>query len=404
MNKINLDSKIKCEGKKIHHWKSEGKKYMLIRNVDEEVGLNGINPFYIKKVIDSVVGGEVVQAKTLRDGKILVQTANIRQAQRILTLSEMATGLKVEVSPHPKLNSCKGVVFCRDFKHIDDETLEKELADQKVTKVQRMRKNGEETGLFFITFDGENIPEYIACGYMRVNVRPFEEEPSRCFKCLQFGHQKFNCQSKVEVCGNCAKPSHTDRLKKEKCINEMKCVNCTEEGHGSFSKKCIIYKKEKEILSIMEKDKVGIFEAKRRFFEKYPNFSFADAVKQKLTCNESCICCREKKRKLVEPGPGKNGPGPSAQPRLANIRDSAKMEVDTALVQKSSTSEYLDKIIDEIVIPCSGEPSPPSSEDEKNSKPPDPKKSKKAEQDEKKEARKKEKELIREAKLNHLKN
>lgn len=141
-----------------------------------------------------------------------------------------------------------GVVRARDFKHLLDEELLEELKDQKVSKIHRVTRMMNEK---------------------KIKVLPYVEEPMRCFKCLKFGHQKMRCNfAKEPVCGRCARPQHVDRQKNEKCTGDSYCVNCESDEHGSFDKRCMVYKKEFKIAKIKNDERVTFGEAHKIYVQR----------------------------------------------------------------------------------------------------------------------------------------
>jgi hypothetical protein len=168
--------------------------------------------------------------------------------------------------------------------------------------------NGEkvETGTYFLTFQLTSVPERIFCGYERIKVTPYVDEPMRCFKCLKFGHQKLRCRFEdVPICGRCAKPQHIDKEKQEKCTDNSYCVNCESNDHGSFDKRCAVYKKEYEIAKIKVYEKVNFGEAQRLYTQRQFQGGrtmagiVRDAVdiRQTKTCGCPCICKRQPEKK-----------------------------------------------------------------------------------------------------------
>ena len=66
------------------------------------------------------------------------------------------------------------------------------MKDQDVVDVHCMtKKDGNvrtKTGLCFLTFALNKIPEYVNVGYERVQVRPYVQKPMHCNKCQKFGN------------------------------------------------------------------------------------------------------------------------------------------------------------------------------------------------------------------------
>lgn len=295
--------------------KTMGPKYLVVSRMDSEEGLEKLNPFLLKKCIDELTGESPISAKKLRDGKILIHTSNLEQAEKLVTLIQFDEATKVKVSLHPHLNKSKGVVWNRDFQYIEDNELLEALKDQGVTGIQRMKKRNPstglefETGLYFLFFDTQDIPNHIMCGYEKVAVREFEPDPQRCFKCLQFGHLQAACRAEAKICGNCGEESHTDWKKKERCDREKLCTNCQSTEHGSFFKKCPAFIKEKTILKIGKEESVDPGEARRIYRAKFQKETFpspSDHLGQSSNktdcrnCGKLAVVVRELQKRIKE--------------------------------------------------------------------------------------------------------
>lgn len=273
----------------------QGEKFLFISRTDEKKDLSTISPFFLKKCIDGIAGGEVKSAKKTRDGRVLVHTKNLSQAKKLVQLVQMANEIHVEVKEDEKMNQSKGVVYSRDFRFSDDDEILEELKSQNVIAIYRVKKrsgesNGQDTGIYFLTFNTNVLPQQIRCGYEMIDVRPYIPEPLQCFRCLQFGHPQKACKMREEegrLCGTCTEKEHTDRSKFEKCQNTPKCVHCGSTEHGSFFKKCNKYIIEKEIIAIKTIKHIPYGQARLEFMKSHPlnQRSFASITKTQATEN-----------------------------------------------------------------------------------------------------------------------
>ena len=59
----------------------DGQNYLIISRSDEKQTMENVSPFLMRKCINHVVGGKVRQMSALRNGTILIETENLRQAQ-----------------------------------------------------------------------------------------------------------------------------------------------------------------------------------------------------------------------------------------------------------------------------------------------------------------------------------
>lgn len=111
------------------------------------------------------------------------------QVKDLLKLTQLH-GLKVRVTILVGLDTCKGVIFHRDLRTMDESEILENM-DQSVI-VNCMAKKDEnvrmKTGLCFLTFASSKIPEYVYVGYERVQLRHYSQKPMRCNRCQKFGH------------------------------------------------------------------------------------------------------------------------------------------------------------------------------------------------------------------------
>ncbi|GBN11564.1 hypothetical protein AVEN_246259-1 [Araneus ventricosus] len=224
---------------------------LMDSNIPPRVGLE-------KAIIATV--GEVKSTKKFRSGDLLVEVHSRKQSQQKVKLKTFSN-IPITVSPHASLNSSKGVITCGELLNVPTEEILKEWQGQGVSHVRRIsiRRDGQllNTKHLILTFDSTKLPENIKAGYMRLSVRTYIPNPLRCFKCQRFGHSKTSCRGTL-TCARCAEVGHesTD------CTRTEKCVNCKGE-HTSFSRNCIAWKREKEIISSKIKKQISYPEARK---------------------------------------------------------------------------------------------------------------------------------------------
>ncbi|GBM44059.1 hypothetical protein AVEN_223180-1 [Araneus ventricosus] len=232
----------------------------------------------VEKAITATVS-EVKSTKKLRSGDLLVEVHSRKQSEQIVKLKTFSN-IPITVSPHASLNSSKGVITCGELLNVPTEEILKELQGQGVSHVRRIsiRRDGQllNTKHLILTFDSANLPENIKAGYMRLSVRTYIPNPLLCFKCQRFGHSKTSCRGTL-TCARCAEVGHesTD------CTRTEKCVNCKGE-HTSFSRNCIAWKQEKEIISTKIKKQISYQEARKLIKSQTPTpgNSYVSVVKK----------------------------------------------------------------------------------------------------------------------------
>lgn len=259
--------------------------------------MDTVSPFLLKKVIYCNVG-EIDFCNFLRDGTVLIQTKDSKQAEKLKKLTKLSDDINIEISEHNTLNNCKGVVYSRDLTYLSDKEILEGLNSQGIISVRRLKKliTGRETdsGLFIVQFSSSILPDKIEIGFEKVEVRPYIPAPLKCFSCFKFGHTTLNCKID-KLCINCGNKYHTGE--NERCLNLMKCVNCDSTEHNSSSRNCPKYIKEKDIQSIKVLSKVSVREAVQIYNSKHPTstgFSYSFVTAPRKNCNCKCSCSESK--------------------------------------------------------------------------------------------------------------
>ena len=195
--------------------------------------------------------------------------------------------LKVTVSLHGSLNSCKGVVRCPDLKEVSE--LE-EMREQGVINVRRIkiRRDGTltDTNTFVFTFNTPTLPKQLKVAFLRVSVDPYIPNPLRCYACQVFEHHENKCH-REEICANCGQAKHF--ADETDCKRPPKCVNCKED-HPANSMQCQAWHTEKEILKVKYTRNISFQEA-RKIVDSYtaaPGKSYASITKT-VGVTVSCV-------------------------------------------------------------------------------------------------------------------
>ena len=131
--------------------------------------------------------------------------------KKLLRLNKLHD-LKVTVSLHGSLKSCKGVVRCPDLNGVNEREILEEMREQGVINVRRIkiRRDGtlRDTNTFVFTFNTSILPKQLKIAFLRVSVDPYIPNPLRCYACQVFGHHENKCHRK-ELCANCGQPKHS---------------------------------------------------------------------------------------------------------------------------------------------------------------------------------------------------
>ena len=254
-------------------------RFLVISSKEEDRQMSNISPFVIEKVLHGMVGVPR-SIKKLPSGDLLVEYEKKKQIDTLLRL-EKFHDLKVKVSLHASLNTCKGVVRCPDLKGVSEQEILEEMREQGVINVSRIKIRRDDTlkdtNTFVFTFNTSILPKQLKVAFLRVSVDPYIPNPLRCYQCQVFGHHENKCK-REEMCANCGQPKHS--ADETDCKRPPKCINCKED-HPANSRDCQAWHTEKEILKIKYTRNISFPEA-RKIVDSYtaaPGKSYASITK-----------------------------------------------------------------------------------------------------------------------------
>ena len=187
--------------------------------------------------------------KRLRSGDLLVKYTNKKHIECLLRLKQFHD-LKVTVSLHGSLNTCKGVVRCPDLQGVSEDEILENMREQGVINVRRIKvgRDGtlKDTNTFVFTFNTSVLPKQLKVAFLRVSVDPYIPNPLRCYACQVYGHHENKCH-REEICANSGQSKHS--ADETDCKRPAKCINCKED-HPANSRQCQAWHTEKEILKV----------------------------------------------------------------------------------------------------------------------------------------------------------
>ena len=155
----------------------EGPAKVLVTKTSGD--FKGYNPFALKRTLDALCG-PVQDAKTTRDGALLIVTTDRDQTEDLLKVTTLG-GFPVTVALSDKVKSVMAVCRSDELTGMTNAELLEELKTQGVCRMERLRsRNAAEWGpnpTIRINFYGDDIPRHLICGYLRVPVDPWVPPP-----------------------------------------------------------------------------------------------------------------------------------------------------------------------------------------------------------------------------------
>ena len=160
-------------------------KFFLISAADGS-NLPEIDCITGNEELERLLKGKPTKITELRNGNLLVETANRQQSTAIASLLTLA-GTAVKIAPHDKMNQVKGTIRYENRPNFTDDQILNALNRYHAVDIYRLRRklNGAlvPMPLYIVTFKKPNLPEYVRIGWTRCNVRIYVPRPRRCFKC-----------------------------------------------------------------------------------------------------------------------------------------------------------------------------------------------------------------------------
>lgn len=186
--------------------------------------------------------GEVLLAKVLRDGNLLVVVKSEEQKNKVLSTESICKKIVQEwcwVLGDSKVT--RGVISGIPVEE-DLEKLKWCIQGGEVSRVKRLLQtvNGDRVSSFsvLLEFEGTVLPDRVKIWCMSFPVRVFVPPPLRCYKWQRYGHIAVVCKEKQK----CLKCGGEHRF--EKCGDNVldKCSNCGGQHRLSF-RSCEVRKK-----------------------------------------------------------------------------------------------------------------------------------------------------------------
>lgn len=265
-------------------------KFLLIAHADPLQNLNKINPFIVMKALEGYTT-ELKQVTKLRNGTLLVETRNQRQADTLLKAKTLADS-PIQVREHPTLNTVRGTIFSYDLLELDEQYLLDNLKEQKVVKVERVKKFNASrelvsTPAIILTFQGKTLPISIKAGYLLLRIKTYYPLPLKCKTCHKFGHSSKRCRGE-RLCASCGNPTHENEC------TIIKCINCTQHyptlnmnAHSANDRNCMKFLEEKEIVKIMVDEQKMYNDARIKFNQLFPRTATTSTFAATLKTNNT---------------------------------------------------------------------------------------------------------------------
>lgn len=183
---------------------AEKEGFKIIVRFKDGNDIRKIRPVVLTRGLKEEVG-EIVMAKVLADGGLLIQCKDEGQRGKAMKLKKVCN---IVVESVKKLNDgpfVRGVIYDIPV----EENVEEPRASMKGGKIigikrLQARRAGERVDSLSVLLDFEErvLPDSVPVGYLRYRVRAYVPPPLRCYKCQKYGHIAAACKGK-QRCGKC---------------------------------------------------------------------------------------------------------------------------------------------------------------------------------------------------------
>ena len=111
-------------------------RWFILQGTDQSQPVSKLSPFVIDKALRAAAG-DLKTVKRLQKGDLLLEASSSTQSRCLQHLTHLGD-CPVSVTPHRTLNSCKGVIRCRDLVDCDKDEILSELSNQHVTDIHNI--------------------------------------------------------------------------------------------------------------------------------------------------------------------------------------------------------------------------------------------------------------------------
>lgn len=233
-------------------------EFKIILRFGEERGISSISPVKLTTVLRNQIG-DIVVAKVLRDGNLMIGCKNEEQRERAGRIKEIGRFKVISTSQIEKGNMWnKGVIWGVPI-GVTMEEIKANLKGGNLKGARRMQitRDGvrKDSELVILEFEEEVLPKNVTLGFLSYGVREYVPKPMRCYNCQRFGHTAITCKGRRR-CARCGEDHEYGHCNHE----QPKCCNCGG-SHSVAYGGCEVMRREMEVQRAKIQNKISYAEA-----------------------------------------------------------------------------------------------------------------------------------------------
>jgi hypothetical protein len=223
-----------------------------------------VDSYLLYKALTSACGNLDHRNHFIHEGdSLVIRAPNITYKNKLKEVKELS-GVQIQPpTPHKSFNGVKGIIGAKYLQNRNIDLIKEAFTYASVTEVIRL---GENSDRYLLHFNRDTLPLSIHYGGLIFAIQPYIRMPQRCKNCHRYGHSAKKCKNQEKLCNHCCyeifKHRPLDKNSQQRAINEhcqygIFCINCNSISHGIAARSCPSWSREKEILSLVDAEKIS---------------------------------------------------------------------------------------------------------------------------------------------------
>lgn len=237
-----------------------------------------------------------------RHSSVIFTESNRENIESFLEITSFIIGgvkMLVKIVRLDEFSTSKGILYNKVTIPMSAEHLLDKLKPQGVTslfKIQKSLDGSKEkffTGSIILTVEGDEVPQFVQIGAIKLLVRPLAPRIMMCKHCSLLGHTTPNCKKRdVNLCTKCFNCHDVGVV-----CPKILCKNCNG-NHSVLRKDCPAIVEEIKIVNLKERHNLSYMDAKNivnsSSISNTPQYAAKDIIERaKQTFNQNILLMKE---------------------------------------------------------------------------------------------------------------